>query len=68
MRTTVNVSDDLLREVMRESGTRTITQAIRSALEGYLLQRKRIRLIKSLGKFPDWHPDLRGMRRQRDLG
>ena len=68
MRTTVNVSDDLLQEVMRESGTRTITQAIRSALEGYLLQRKRIRLIKSLGQFPDWRPDLRGMRRQRDLG
>lgn len=68
MRTTINVSDLLLRQVMRESGAKTMTQAIRNALEGYLIHRKKVRLIKSFGSFPDWKPDIRAMRKQRDLG
>ena len=68
MRTTINISDQLLRQVMRESGAKTMTQAIRNAIEGYLDHRKRARLIKSFGSFPKWKPDIRAMRKQRDLG
>ena len=68
MRTTINLSDQLLRQVMKESQSKTITQAIRDALEGYLEHRKRIRLIKSFGSFPNWKIDIRAMRKHRDLG
>ena len=68
MRTTINVSDELLRQVMNESKAKTITQAVREALNGYLEHRKRLRLVKSFGAFPDWKPDIREMRKQRDLG
>ena len=53
---------------MKESQSKTITQAIRDALEGYLEHRKRIRLIKSFGSFPNWKIDIRAMRKHRDLG
>ena len=68
MRTTVNLSDQLLHQVIQETKTKTITQAIRSALEGYLEYRKRMRLIGSFGSFRNWNPDIRAMRRNRDLG
>lgn len=68
MRTTINISDQLLRQVMKEAKAKTITQAIRDALEGYLENRKRARLIKSFGSFPKWKLDIRAMRKQRDLG
>lgn len=68
MRTTINVSDGLIREVVKESRAKTLTQAIRAALEGYLEHRKRMRLIKSFGSFSDWKPDIRAMRKNRGLG
>ncbi|MBI2082238.1 MAG: type II toxin-antitoxin system VapB family antitoxin [Deltaproteobacteria bacterium] len=68
MRTSVNVSDDLLHQVMRESRAKTITQAIREALMAYLDLRRRKRLVQSFGSFENWNPDIRKMRRSRDLG
>ncbi len=68
MRTTIHVSDELLRQVIKESRAKTITQAIRSAIEGYLEHRKRLRLIKSFGSYPHWNPHIRKMRKQRDPG
>lgn len=68
MRTTINLADNLLEQVIHETKTKTITQAIRSALEGYLEHRKRLRLIKSFGSFKHWNPDIRTMRQNRDLG
>ena len=68
MRTSVNVSDDLLNQVMRESRAKTITQAIREALMAYLDLRRRKKLIQSFGSFGKWSPDIRKMRRSRDLG
>ena len=68
MRTTINLADNLLEQVILETKTKTITQAIRSALEEYLEHRERIRLIKSFGSFKRWNPDIQAMRQNRDLG
>lgn len=68
MRTTIHLSDDLIASVMRESKSKTVTQAIREAVQEYLKLRKRMRLIKSFGSFSKWNPDIRSMRTQRDLG
>lgn len=68
MRTTINISDQLLKQVMKESKATSITQAIRDALEGYLEHRKKIRLIKSFGSYPNWKPNIREMRKNRDPG
>lgn len=68
MRTTINLSEELLEHVMQETGAKTVTQAIRDALREYLEHRKRQRLIASFGRYADWDPDVRGMRRDRDLG
>lgn len=68
MRTTVNLSDELIGRVMKESRAKTLTQAVREGLEGYLQHRNKMRLIRSFGSFPRWNPDIRKMRRQRDLG
>lgn len=68
MRTTIHVADDLLKAVMKETAAKTVTQAIRGALEGYLMHRRRVRLLRSFGKYPRWKVDVRAMRRNRDLG
>lgn len=68
MRTSIQLADTLINQVRRETRAKTLTEAIRTALEQFLQQRKRQRLIKSFGKFPDWNPDIRKMRRDRGLG
>lgn len=68
MRTTIHVDDQILKHVLKETGAKTLTQAIRGALEAFLAQRQRARLIKSFGSFPDWNPDIRALRKNRDLG
>lgn len=67
MRTTVNIPDPLFEEVLKVSKAKSITSAIRLALEGYLDQKKREKLIKSFGSFPNWRVDLKKMRKNRDL-
>lgn len=68
MRTTVTLSDDLFSDIMKQTRAKSISQAIRTALEGYLLQKKRERLIASFGNFPKWKPPLKKMRQNRDIG
>ena len=50
MRTTIQLSDDLMASMMRESKSKTVTQAIREAVQEYLKHKKRLRLIKSFGR------------------
>lgn len=64
MRTTIHLSDQLLRQVLQETKAKTMTQAIRDAVEGFLAHCKRVKLIKSFGRFPKWNPDIRAMRRK----
>ncbi|MBI2346280.1 MAG: type II toxin-antitoxin system VapB family antitoxin [Deltaproteobacteria bacterium] len=67
MRTSIQIADTLIRQVRRETGAATLSGAIRSALEQFLLQRKRVKLIKSFGRFPAWNPNVRRMRKNRAL-
>lgn len=67
MRTSIQLADTLINQVRRETRAKTLTDAIRTALEQFLQQRKRQRLLKSFGKFPDWNPDIRKMRRNRGI-
>lgn len=68
MRTTIQITDVLVNRVRKETGAKNLSEAIRTALEQFLLQRKRQKLLKSFGQFPDWNPDTRRMRQNRDFG
>lgn len=68
MRTSIQLADGLLRQVRKETKATTLSGAIRSALEQFLLHRKRAKLTKSFGRYAKWHPNIRKMRRNRDLG
>ena len=65
MRTSIQIADSLISQVRKETGAKTLSEAIRTALEQFLQHRKRQKLLKSFGKFPDWNPDIRKMRRNR---
>ena len=57
MRTTINVDDNTLDFVMKETGALTKTEAIRKALEDYVRRRKIEKLIALKGKIKfdvDW--------------
>jgi len=57
LRTTLNISDSLLRFVMKETRATTKTQAVRQALEEYVRRRKIEKLIALKGKIRfdlDW--------------
>lgn len=47
MRTTLNLSDDLLNELMKVSGSRTKTDAIEEAIQEFV-RRKKIERLKNL--------------------
>lgn len=68
MRTSIQIADGLIRQVRKETKAATLSGAIRSAIEQFLLQRKKARLIKSFGRYAKWNLPLRRMRRNRDLG
>jgi metal-responsive CopG/Arc/MetJ family transcriptional regulator len=65
MRTSIQIADSLVLQVRKETGAKTLSEAIRTALEQFLQHRKRQKLLKSFGKFPDWNPDIRKMRKNR---
>jgi metal-responsive CopG/Arc/MetJ family transcriptional regulator len=65
MRTSIQVADSLISQVRKETGAKTLSEAIRTALEQFLQHRRRQKLIKSFGKFSNWNPDIRKMRRNR---
>lgn len=50
MRTTINIDDQTLDFVMKETGAATKTEAIRQALEDYVRRRKIEKLISLGGK------------------
>jgi hypothetical protein len=60
MRTTINVSDDLLDALIKRTKTRTKTQAIETAIREYLGKKAIEDLINLSGKIkinPDWRKD-----------
>ncbi len=57
MRTTLNIDDDLMKFVMKETAARTKTQAVRQALEDFARRKKIEKLIALKGKIKfdvDW--------------
>lgn len=57
MRTTINIDDQTLDFVMKETGAPTKTEAVRQALEDYVRRRKIEKLISLGGKVKfdvDW--------------
>jgi Arc/MetJ family transcription regulator len=50
MRTTLNLDDDILRNVQEETGARTKTQAVHEALKDFVRRRKIEKLIGLQGK------------------
>ncbi|MBI4366140.1 MAG: hypothetical protein HY543_04895 [Deltaproteobacteria bacterium] len=68
MRTSIQLADGLIRQIRKEIKATTLSGAIRAALEQFLLHRKRTKLTKSFGRYAKWNPNIRRMRRNRDLG
>ena len=60
MRTTVNVSDELMNALLKRTKSRTKTQAIETAIREYLDRKAVEDLISLSGKIhidPDWRKD-----------
>lgn len=61
MRTTINLDERLVSEVMRETGEKSKGRAVDRAMEEFLRQRAKKRLLSARGTFPDmrdrseWH-------------
>ncbi len=49
MRATLNIPDELISDLMRETGTKTKTQAISLAIQDYVKRRRLERLLKLQG-------------------
>ncbi|MGH9396433.1 MAG: type II toxin-antitoxin system VapB family antitoxin [Terriglobia bacterium] len=67
MRTTLNIDDETLAFVMKETGAATKTDAIRKALEDYVRRRKIEKLIALGGKVKfdvDWKTLRKGWNRK----
>lgn len=67
MRTTINIDDEILDFVMKETGAATKTEAIRQALKEYVRQRKVEKLIALAGKVRfdiDWKTLRKGWTRK----
>jgi hypothetical protein len=56
MQITLNLNDDLLQETMKLSPDMTIETAIENALQTYLKQQKRMKIIALFGTI-DYDPD-----------
>lgn len=50
MRTTLNIGDDVMRCVVKETGASTKSEAVRKALDDYLQRRRIEKLIALKGK------------------
>jgi Arc/MetJ family transcription regulator len=67
MRTTLNIDDDTLCYVMKETGAPTKTEAVRQALQDYVRRRKIEKLIALKGKVRfdlDWKTLRKGWSRK----
>jgi len=75
MRATLNISDDLLKEVQKISGEKSKTKAITIAMQEYIRQKKIQELISLRGKIQieyDWEKEeeleLKAQGRREKLG
>lgn len=68
MRTTIDLNDDLLKEVMKKSGAKSKKSAIVTAMKDYLKLKRREELKNLVGNYDEFrldHKDLKKMRNER---
>jgi len=67
MRTTIDINEDLLHDVMRKAGVKTKKDAIVTALKDYL-KRKKIEELKGLiGNYESFNLTLDDLKKMRDV-
>ena len=66
MRTTIEIDDDLLKEVMESSHSKTKKGAIVTALTEYLKMKKRKELIEMIGNYEDFDLTLEDLEKMRN--
>ena len=66
MRTTIDIDDELLKEVMEKSGTKSKKNAIVTAMKDYLRLKRREELKNLIGNYDKFNLDLKDLRKMRN--
>lgn len=66
MRTTIEIDNDLLKEVMEKSGAKSKKIAIVTAMKDYLRLKKREELKSLIGNYDEFSLDHKDLRKMRD--
>ncbi|TVL94578.1 MAG: DUF2191 domain-containing protein [Candidatus Brocadia sp. BL1] len=66
MRTTIDIDDELLKEVMEKSGAKSKKSAIVTAMKDYLRLKRREELKSLIGNFDEFNLDLKDLRKMRN--
>jgi Arc/MetJ family transcription regulator len=66
MRTTIDINEDLIRDVMRKAGVKTKKDAIVTALKDYLKRRKVEELKGLIGNYESFDLTLDDLKKMRD--
>lgn len=66
MRTTIDIDNDLLKEVMEKSGAKSKKNAIVTAMKDYLRLKRREELKNLIGSYDEFDLDLKDLRKMRN--
>ncbi len=66
MRTTIDIDNDLLKEVMEKSGAKSKKSAIATAMKDYLRLKRREELKNLIGNYDEFNLDLKDLRKMRN--
>jgi len=66
MRTTIDIDNELLKEVMEKSGAKSKKNAIVTAMKGYLRLKRREELKNLIGNYDKFNLDLKDLRKMRN--
>ena len=66
MRTTIDIDDELLKEVMEKSGAKSKKNAIVTAMKDYLRLKRREELKNLIGRYDEFNLDLKDLRKMRN--
>jgi Arc/MetJ family transcription regulator len=66
MRTTIDIDEDLIDQVMKKAGVKTKKEAIVTAMKDYLRFKKIQELKELVGNYEDFNLTLTGLKKMRD--
>ncbi len=66
MRTTIDLNDDLLKEVMKKSGAKSKKSAIVTAMKDYLKLKRREELKNLVGSYDEFGLDQKNLKKMRN--